>query len=176
MKKLILSIAVVALFLLSAFAYIAVGSWKVAEPYAVKFSSKGPSGTFSGLKGDIIFDENNLDASKFDVSVDVNTISTGNGLMNKHAKGDSWFDAEKYPTIKFTSNKISKTSEGYKVDGTMDMHGIKKAITFPFTFRSNVFAADFDINRTDYGVGSTEGMSGRVATTLKVSLSVPVSK
>ena len=176
MNKLILATAIAAVFTLSAFAYISVGSWKVTEPYAVKFSSKGPSGTFSGLKGDIIFDENNLDASKFNVSVDVNTISTGNGLMNRHAKGDSWFDAEKYPAIRFTSDKISKTADGFKVDGTMDMHGIKKAITFPFTFKSNVFAADFDIKRSDYGVGSTEGMSGRVATTLKVSLSVPVSK
>jgi polyisoprenoid-binding protein YceI len=176
MKKIIFPAAIAAIMLLSAFTFINATNWKIADGYAIKFSSKNPSGIFKTMKGDVHFDENNLADSKFDVSVDAASISTGNGMKNKHAKSDKWFDAKKYPTIHFTSNKISKTVNGFEVSGTLEMHGVKKEIMFPFTFTNNIFMGSFNINRTDYNIGSTTGMSANAAIDIKVEISVPVTK
>jgi polyisoprenoid-binding protein YceI len=174
MKKSIYPIAIVTVLLLSAFTTFNSTQWNIAQGYSIKFTSPDPSGVFTSLKGTIVFDENNLAASKFDVVVDVASINTGNGTMNKHAKSEKWFDAEKYPSIKFTSSNMSRGSNGYEVTGTLEIHGIQKEITFPFTFSNNTFAGSFDVNRLDYEVGGTKGMQSKAQTTLKIDLSVPV--
>jgi len=148
--------------------------WKIADNYSVKFSGGDPSGEFRGLKGTVSFDENDLAGSKFDVSIDVATINTGNGMKNTHAKSAMWFDAEKFPTIKFTSSAITKTASGYEAKGTLDMHGVQKEITIPFTFTNNVFAGTIEVNRLDYNVNSAEPEHG--AAKFKVDINVPVTK
>ncbi|MDP5139092.1 MAG: YceI family protein, partial [Spirosomaceae bacterium] len=120
--------------------------------------------------------ENDLANSKFAVSLDVASINTGNGMKNKHAKSDKWFDAEKYPKITFTSNKFTKTAAGYSVEGTLDLHGVKKPVSIPFTFANNTFKGSLKVNRMDYGVGTMEGMSKKVSNEIVVDISVPVTK
>ncbi|MGP8216973.1 MAG: YceI family protein [Bacteroidia bacterium] len=176
MKKIIFPFAAGATLLLSAFTAYTSTTWKIASGYSIKFTSKDPSGVFTSFKGDIAFDENNLDASKFDVSIDVNSINTGNGMQNNKAKAADWFDADKYPVIKFTSSKIAKTATGYETTGTLDMHGVQKQITIPFTFTNNTFAGSFNVNRIDYNVGTTKGMQAHASTDLKIDISVPVTK
>lgn len=151
-------------------------SWKISEGYSIKFSSENPSGIFSKMDGEVIFDENDLSGSSFNVKVDVSSINTGNGMKNKHAKSDKWFDAEQYPTINFTSKKFNKTPVGYEVTGTLEMHGVKKEFTMPFTFKNNVFESSFTVNRLDYNIGTTKGMSGKVPNEIKLNISVPVTK
>lgn len=150
--------------------------WKIADGYSIRFTSKDPTGVFTALKGKILFDANDLAGSAFDVEVDVNSINTGNGMQNKHAKSEKWFDAAKYPSIKFKSDKVMATSLGYEAVGMMEIHGIQKDFTMPFTFANNTFKSSFDVNRLDFKVGTTEGMSAKVPPSLKVDVIVPVTK
>ena len=172
MKKLSFAIAIGATILLSAFTTYTSMNWKIADGYSIKFSSEDPSGVFTSMKGDITFDEKDLANSKFDVTVDVSSINTGNGMKNAKAKGAEYFDAAKYPTIKFTSSKINKTASGYEAVGTLDMHGVQKDVTIPFTFINNTFTGGFAVNRLDYKVGS----AGDVENVLKIAVSVPVKQ
>ena len=174
MKKLVYPIAAVSLIIASAFTVVKSVDWKIADNYTVKFSGGDPSGEFRGLKGTVSFDANDLANSKFDVSIDVATINTGNGMKNTHAKSAMWFDAEKYPTIKFTSSAITKAASGYEAKGTLDMHGVQKEITIPFTFDNNVFAGSIEVNRLDYNVNVAEPNHG--AAKFKVDINVPVTK
>lgn len=162
-----------ALVLGSAFTLNQSMQWNIAEGYTIKFTSKDPSGVFTKMSGQIVFDEKDLAASSFDVLVDVNSINTGNGMKNKHAKSDKWFDARKFPNIHFKSQKFSKTSAGYTVSGTMEVHGVTKDFDIPFTFNNNTFKATFPVNRTDFQIGKP---GGRVPDVLNVELSVPVTK
>ena len=134
MKRLIYPLASLVIITASAFTVIKSQNWTVADGYSVKFTSGDPSGEFTGLKATIDFDENNLAASKFDATIDVASINTGNGMKNTHAKSEKWFDAEKYPVIKFTSSSITKTAAGFEATGTLDIHGVQKQFTMPFTF------------------------------------------
>lgn len=174
MKKSFYLVATVVLMLTSAFTFFQAQEWKIAEGYSVKFDGGDPSGEFTGLKGTILFDEQNLGASKFDVTIDASSINTGNGMKNTHAKGANWFDVEKYPTIAFSSNSIAKTASGYEAKGTLEMHGIKKEITMPFTFANNTFASTFEVNRHDFSLD--DGKHEKMVPNMKVSLTVPVTK
>ena len=153
MKKIALPFLIAATLLLSAFATYNSLQWKIADGYTIKFTSKDPTGVFTSLKGDILFDANDLAHSKFDVAVDVNSINTGNGMQNKHAKSDKWFDAVKYPLITYKSSKIVAMASGFEATGILDMHGIHKDFSIPFTFANNTFKSSFDVSRSDFKIG-----------------------
>ena len=178
MKRIIYPVSTALIVLISAFTFVQTQNWKIADGYAIKFTSEDPSGVFTGLKGSIAFDETNLASSRFDVTVDVSTINTGNGMKNTHAKSEKWFDVAKYPNISFTSTEIKKTANGYEAKGSLEIHGVKKDFTIPFSFAKTatggLFTASFDINRLDFNINSAEPAHG--ASVLKVDLSIPVSK
>jgi polyisoprenoid-binding protein YceI len=174
MKKSIFPAFATIILFTSVFAFARSLDWKISDNYSVKFDGGDPAGEFTGLKGIIRFDPGNLPASKFDCTVDVESINTGNGMKNTHAKSDKWLDAAKYPVIRFTSKSINKTSAGFETTGTLDFHGVQKEITIPFTFINNVFAGSFEVNRLDYKINTSEPEHG--ASVLKVSISVPVTK
>jgi polyisoprenoid-binding protein YceI len=177
MKRLLYPAAAVLILLGSAFTFIAALNWQIADGYSIAFSSNDASGIFKGFKGSILFDDQNPAASKFDVTIDAASINTGNGLQNKHARSDEWFDVVKYPTIQYTSQKIVKAGNGYQVTGNLSIHGVTKQVLIPFTFQKTtsggVFAGTFTINRSDYKVGKP---GGDVAEQIKVDLSVPVTR
>lgn len=176
MKKFAFPLLLACLLSGTAFALYNAIDWQITGDYAIRFAGKGVKGVFKNLTGDITFDENNLDGSRFSVTIDVKSISTGNKLKNKHAKSDKWLDAGKFPTIRFTSEKFSKTNSGYQVQGILDLHGVKKTVTIPFTFANNAFKGSFSINRLDYGIGTMKGMSKKVSDEIKLDISVPVTK
>lgn len=167
---------VAAIIFLSAFTINNSMSWQIAEGYSIKFAGTDAEGIFKTMTGDIQFDENNLDASSFSTSIDVASINTGNGMKNRHAKNEKWFDAKNYPVITFTSSKFTKSDTGYEVTGTLEIHGTKKEVSIPFTFSNNIFTGNFSVNRMDFGVGSMKGMSKKVSNKIDLEISVPVTK
>jgi polyisoprenoid-binding protein YceI len=177
MKKIIYPVVAAAILAGSAFTFITGQNWQIADGYSIAFSSNDASGIFKGFKGSLVFDEQNPAGSKFDVAVDAASVNTGNGLQNKHAKSDEWFDVAKYPQIKFTSQKFVKAGSGYQVTGDLEVHGVKKSVTIPFTFaktaKGGQFTGSFTVNRSDFKVGKP---GGDVGEEIKIDLSVPVTK
>ncbi len=149
--------------------------------FIIKNFGISTGGDISGLKGDISFMPATISASSFNVSVNVNTIDTDNGMRDKDLKGKNYFNAEKYPEIKLVSTKISttnKTKSGwYFFTGNLTMHGVTKLVSFPFTAVQKgddyLFTGSFTINRLDFGVGSSSAV---LSNPVKVSLSVLAKK
>lgn len=166
--------AICASVLWSAFTIAQPMYWEIQKGYAIQFSGSRVSGEFMQLSGSIDFDPDNLEASKFDVAIAVKSINTGKSMMNKHAIGEDWFDAERYPQIRFVSSEFSKAADHFSVKGKLTMHGITQEISIPFTFSNHTFTGKFAIKRGDYKVGGTSGISGWVAPTLEIEVSVPV--
>ncbi|MFM6945851.1 MAG: YceI family protein [Flavobacteriales bacterium] len=152
--------------------------YKLAEGYKVAFTNPDVSGTFDELTAtSLIFNEADLSKSKLSFKIKVASINTGNGLQNKHARAEEWFDAEKYPYIEFTSSRIEKTQDGFKAVGKLEIKGEAKEVSIPFTFAKKgtkgTFIAKFSVNRNDFGVGKKN--SG-VADNIKISATIPVIK
>ncbi len=177
MNKLFYPIAAVLILAGSAFTFLAGPGWQIAQGYSIGFSSDDAGGEFKDFKGNIVFDEQNPGAGKFDVLVDVASINTGNGLQNKHAKSDEWFDAAKYPQMHYASRTITKAGNAYQVVGDLTIHGVTKAQTIPFTFKKTaqggVFTGSFTVNRNDFKLGKP---GGEVGEQIKIDISVPVTK
>lgn len=176
MKKLLFSFTALAV-LATVFAMTLPVNWQIGAKYSIAFSTSGVSGIFKTFSGNISFDDANLQTSRFDVTIDVNSINTGNGMQNKHAKGADWFDAAKYPSIRFTSKKFVKSGSNFQVTGDLQMHGVTKEITIPFQFSKNgssgTFTGTFNVNRNDFKIGKGGGDVGDV---VKLTVSVPVTK
>lgn len=176
MKKINYPLVITILLLTSAFTFIKVQDWGIKPDFSVKFSGKYAEGIFETLKGNIKFDENKLPESNFDITIDVASINTGNSLKNRHAKGDKWFDAEKYPVIHFISNSVTKAGNSYEVKGELEMHGTKKSLTIPFTFTKNgslgVFNTKFKVNQADFGIGESKGNEKDITA---LDITVPVN-
>ena len=111
-------------------------------------------GTFDGMKGDIEFNENDLENSKFNVCVDAATVNTGSSGRDEHLLKQDFFNVKQNPTICFQSNFIKKVGKKYQTTGKLTMNGITKIVTIPFDYDGTNFKGDLKVNRFDYEVGA----------------------
>ena len=111
--------------------------------------------------------------AKINFSADIDSINTNNEQRDGHLKTGDFFEAEKYPQIKFESTKLEKVdAENYKLHGNFTMKGVSKPEILDVEFGGIVakdpwgntragFTINGKINRQDYGVGSV-GVSDEV--------------
>lgn len=153
-------------------------SWSIGDSYSIEFSGKGAEGTFRGLEGVISFDPNDLTSSKFDMSVDPSTISTGNKTKDRHARGGAWFDVARYIIIKFQSEEITKSEEEFVSKGRLVMHGVARRAKIRFKFDQTsdstaMFVGNMVVSREEHGIDGPL-FSFMVGDEFEVDLNVPV--
>ena len=164
--------------LMTACALTALGvSAGAAETYAVDPNHTFPSfeithlgwstfrGRFDRTTGTVVLDTAKK-AGSVDVTIDVDSISTGVEKLNTHLKSADFFDAATYPKITFKSNSIKfKGSKVVAITGDLTMHGVTRPVTLAVDSLvckdhplMNVPAcgagAHALIKRTDWGIGS----------------------
>lgn len=176
MKK--LSVAIIALFVIITCGFTASMIWNVSnEEVTINFElpDEGTKGTISGLKATIDFDHKDPSTSKIEASVDFKTLNSGNKQKDDHLKAADIFDAEKYPTIKFSSSSIKTTKEGFLATGSLTIKDSIKTVEIPFTFTeeangSGILKGSMTIHTSDFGV-MQKGKDKVV-----VTINVPVKK
>jgi len=95
MKKSLLPITYIALFIVStSMAFAPLGDYEVTEGHSIAFKSADPSGKFTDISGDVTYSSSAPTEATFNLKIPVNTISTGNGMMNKKALTKEWFEEE----------------------------------------------------------------------------------
>jgi polyisoprenoid-binding protein YceI len=129
-------------------------------------------GFMKGMSGNIKFEENNLSASYFDVTVNPSTVNTDNSKRDEHLKNEDFFNVSKYSVISFKSKEIIKKDNQYIAKGELTMLGVTKSIEIPFTVSTNgtikTLVGEIEVNREVYNLGTEEYsggfMVGKVAT------------
>ena len=117
------------------------------------FVSKVP-GRFAKFSGTITVDRANPAQSSAEATIDIASVDTGNQKRDDHLRTADFFDAAKYPTMKFKSTSWKKTGENtYDVTGDLTL----KDVTMPVTLK--VTSLGFGP-----GMGGTQ-LSGWEATT-----------
>src|SRR5580700_11362091 len=121
-------------------------------------------GDFDKVTGTVEFDDANPSASKINVVVDVNSISTREPQRDADLKSASFFDAEKFPTMTFVSNEVVKSGDdSFEVVGDLTIHGVTRTIDLnvesvtpevkdPFGLYRRGAEAKATIMRSDFGV------------------------
>ena len=148
----------------------------VDQGSSIKFKVKNfgfnSSGIFSGLSGTIDFDPERPEESKFDVSIDANSVNTDNESRDNHLREETYFDVKNYPKIRFVSSKITGKGGNFSVTGNLTIKKKTKEISFPFTITQEkdgyLFKGDFEINRKEFGIGGTSTISDNVQVMLSV--------
>ncbi len=132
-------------------------------------------GNFKGLTGSIVWNNKNINACTFIVSVDATTINTNISSRDNHLKKADYFNVAKFPTIIIKSTKIISVdnTNSFEMEADLTLKGVTKKVKIPFTAiaqsTSILFNGKFEINRKDYGVG---GSSLSLSNTVKINLNV----
>jgi len=139
--------------------------------FQIKNAGLTVDGSFDGLSANIVFDEKNLAGSFIQASIDANTIQTGITMRDNHLRKDEYFGVKKYPKISMQSTSIEKEGKGFKGNFKLTMKGVTRQISIPFLFDGQTFSGNFNLKRTDFGIGSPNWVTSSEVS-IKVSLIV----
>jgi polyisoprenoid-binding protein YceI len=121
--------------------------------------TRSHQGSFKKFSGAIDLVKNSFENSRVTIEIDTSSVVTDEDQLTAHLKTADFFDVAKYPKATFVSTKIEPATTGgatYNVTGNLDLHGVKKSITFPATIQvapdSVAVNAEFAINRKDFGI------------------------
>ncbi|HJU45831.1 MAG TPA: YceI family protein [Chitinophagaceae bacterium] len=119
-------------------------------------------GNFKLFDGTMENSKADFSDARISFTVDVNSINTGNDARDGHLKGDDFFNAEKYPAIKFVSTSFKPAGgKNYKLTGNLTIQDITKAVTFNVIYGGTIntgkgmkagFKGTTTINRFDYNL------------------------
>lgn len=115
-------------------------------------------GGFRSFQGVIDLVDDKPELSRVIINIDMTSIYADDDKLTQHLKTADFFEVEKFPKAAFVSTKIEPdgAADKFKVTGELDMHGVKKAVTFPATITITptdaAVKADFSINRKDFGI------------------------
>jgi len=133
------------------------------------------------------FDNDNLAASRLDVTVDIAALDTGDKERDDTLRDTDLFNAAKFPQAHFAATQIIKTATGgYEAAGTFLLRGVARALRVPFTLRAATeqgrrvlyMTGKTLIKRLDFGVGqgdwkSTEWVGNDVPIAFNLRLIAP---
>jgi polyisoprenoid-binding protein YceI len=76
-------------------------------------------GEFKKFAGEVVIDAENPGGSSVAATVEIGSIHTREEQRDAHLRSADFFDAEKFPTMRFTSKRVTRTSDGYDVVGDL---------------------------------------------------------
>lgn len=142
-------------------------------------------GKFEKISGSITLASGKAEGGRITLEADTASVKSDQEKLDGHLKSPDFFDVEKFPKAVFTSSQIKAGGESgatHTVTGELDLHGVKKTISFPANITVTPDAAsgtaEFVINRKDFGIvypGKQDDLI-RDDVLLKLSLKAPRKK
>jgi polyisoprenoid-binding protein YceI len=134
-------------------------------------------GRFNEFSGTVNWDAANPAGSSITVEVQTKSIDTGVVKRDDHLRNPDYFNAPQFPTLTFKSTAAKMVDATHiEVTGDLTLHGKTKPVTFqvehagpvkdPWGMTRAGFHAEFEIKRSDFGVGKPEGLSDEVRLTI----------
>ncbi|EPR41089.1 YceI family protein [Desulfovibrio sp. X2] len=141
-------------------------------------------GRFASYSGTVRFDPRNLAGSLIDVRIDVASIDTFVAKRDEDLRSADYFDAARYPEIRFTSGSIEhRGGSSYVARGKLTVKDVTQDFAMPFTYFGEKpspimpgktvagFESDFSVNLLAFHVGDgTAQKLGAMGRTANVAL------
>jgi len=120
-------------------------------------------GRFTETDAAITYNESDLTKSSVTALIHVASIDTAEKERDQDLCSVSFFDAEKFPAIRFQSKRIAKRGADWVAIGDFTMHGVTRQIELPFQWVQKKqidpfgndrigFEAHTTLKRSDYGI------------------------
>ena len=118
-------------------------------------------GRFTRFQVAFEFAAESLAASRLDVTVDINSVDSGDEERDETLRGGDLFAVAKFPQAHFAASQINRAASGYEAVGKLTIRGVTHDARVPFAFRTateNGVAVGYmtgktSVRRLDYGVG-----------------------
>jgi len=143
-------------------------------------------GYFKEYSGSIVSTNDDFQNAKIEFEAEIGSIFTDNKSRDKHLKSDDFFNAEKFPTLKFVSKSFTKTSgKNYKLVGDFTIKGITKEVTFAVKYNGTItdpwgktragFKISGEIDRFDYNLNWNKALeAGGLVVSKEVELDIKI--
>jgi len=120
-------------------------------------------GTFSGVSGTLDIDPARPAAATLDISIPVASVRTTSARLDAELVSPQFFDAAKFPTMRFRSTAVEVRGGAARVTGELTLHGTTRPVTMEVVLhgagpaaQSNVPTVGFQgrarLNRSDFGM------------------------
>ena len=144
-------------------------TWKLDNAHSsIKFSVEHlmvseTEGNFKGFDGTLTSKNADFTDAEIAFTVEVKTINTDNDMRDKHLQSDDFFNAEKFPQMKFKGTSFKKVSGNkYVLEGDLTIRDVTKKVKFDVVYRGTQkdpygntkagFKATGSIKRLEYGL------------------------
>ncbi|WP_035562540.1 YceI family protein [Hymenobacter sp. IS2118] len=121
------------------------------------------TGSFKKFQGSMQSEGDTFENAQVEFSLDVDSVDTNQEQRDAHLVGEEFFDAARFPHIKFASTSFEKVDgDAYKLTGNLTMKDVTKPVTLEAEFGGS--AVDFygnhkagfevtgKINRKEFGL------------------------
>jgi polyisoprenoid-binding protein YceI len=189
MKK--LNTLVVAMLI--AGASMAQTNWSIDKVHSkVGFSAKHlvvseVEGSFKDYDAKITSTADDFAGSTIEFTAKTASVSTDNEKRDNHLKSDDFFNAEKFPELKFTGNLVKENGK-YVLKGNLTIRDVTKPVTLDVSYGGRVkafggeragFKITGKINRKEYGLKFNAALEGGglvVSEEIEINVKVEVTK
>ncbi len=129
-------------------------------------------GRFEKFRAQIVTAEDPLQ-SWATVTVEMNSVNTGNQTRDDDLRSDNFFAAAAYPVMTYRSTGIRREGEDFFIDGDLTVRGVTRPVSLKFEINGFAtdpggvtragFSATGEINRLDFGVCFNVPIGGGLA-------------
>jgi polyisoprenoid-binding protein YceI len=119
-------------------------------------------GRFSDIAGTLLLDDERPENSTVDVTINVSSIDTRQPDRDAHLRSADFFDAERFPALRFKSRRIARSGTGFTMEGDLTIRGVARPVTLDVTHEGQArdpwggqraaYSATTKINRKDFGL------------------------
>jgi len=138
-------------------------------------------GKFGSFDADLQLDPSNPSASKVTARIEAASIDTNEPKRDGHLRSPDFFDAEKYPTLTFTSTKVTGSGDEVEITGNLKIKDQEHPITLkgelsgaakdPWGNTRIGFSFSGEIERERWGLGWNQALeAGGVLVGKKVKI------
>jgi len=167
------------------------GTWKIdpvhsgVEFVVTHLMISKVRGRFSDISGSVETD-GTPEGSKVEVEIGAASVSTHDDGRDTHLRSADFFDAAKYPKIRFVSTSVkSKSGSEFSVTGDLTIKGVTKPVSIavtsdgtgkdPWGVDRAGFSATLKIDRRDFGLTWNQALeAGGVMVSNEVKLTIDV--
>jgi polyisoprenoid-binding protein YceI len=166
-------------------------TWTIDTAHSsVEFSVKHlmfakAKGRFSDFSGTITLDNEHIENSSVDVTVNTASAHTGEEKRDAHLRAEDFFDVENYPVATFRSTGVEADGDDLKISGDFTIKDVTRPVvlhaelngqgTNPWGQQVLSYSAKTKFNRTDFGLNYNAALeTGGVLVGEEVTISIEI--
>lgn len=141
---------------------------------------------FRGIDARFNFEDDDPTRWSVEATIDAASFHSWEERRDNKIRGPEYFAVERFPTLDFTSKRVERDGDRYRLIGDLTIHGITREVVLDASYngeatnaRGNVtrgFTATTTIKRSDFGIhtSSSDGSDRLEADEVRIHLEIGV--